>query len=125
VIGDLLKGGATGLFEQAPQRLEGRPVDSAAGFAAHQRARDAVEHPLRNVETLAALLLSGNAAAESTPLGGTDLSLDQQFLTKEGVPRILDPAKMGIVGSVLPSCTTRNDPTRPWATSRRVNIGSS
>ena len=107
MIGVLLKWDATGLLEETPQTLEGRPVDPALGFAAHQRARGAVEHPLRNVETLTVLLLSGNAAVECTPLSRADLTLDQQFLTKERVPGILHPAKLGIVGSVSPSCITR------------------
>lgn len=73
-------------------------------FGPHPRAGGTVEHPLRNLEAVPPVFLSGDAAAKHATVGRADLPLDQQFLTKQRVPGILDPAKLSIVGSVSPSC---------------------
>jgi hypothetical protein len=97
---------AAGFLQQRPRSREGCPINFATWFGPHARAGGTVEHPLRNLETVPPLLLSGDTAAEQATVGRADLPLDQQLLTKQRVPGILDSAKLSIVGSVSLSWST-------------------
>ena len=100
-----------GLVEDPSQLYERMETDTGSWLELESPAHGAVEHPRRDVHRVAALVALNMTAKHPetrTPL----LPGDKEFLPKQGMPGIGEPAALANMGIVSARCTTTT--ARTW-----------
>jgi hypothetical protein len=96
-------GSALGRFLEKVLKLEERSeVHVRLPGELHPGAKDTIKHPGGNFESIA-LLIPINAAMANGDTSTSQSAVDHERLAVEGMPAILDFAKLGLVGIVVGS----------------------